>query len=60
MKVKYHINKDTNKVVKVVKHGDGRTEYQTMSKDEYENEQGIAGCIGFIVIAIIIILIIIF
>lgn len=53
-KFTYHIDHDTNEVTEVHKHGN-KVEYRTMSKEQYEHEDGIASLIAFGVMAVIII-----
>jgi hypothetical protein len=53
-KFTYHIDNDTNEVTEVYKHGN-KVEYRTMSKEQYEKEDGIASLVAFGVIAIIVI-----
>jgi hypothetical protein len=57
-KIKYHIDKDTNTVVREHKRGN-KIEYETMSMEQYEKEDSMAGCIAFIVIAVFVIWIIV-
>jgi hypothetical protein len=55
-KIKYHIDKDTNTVVREHKRG-SKIEYETLSMAEYEKEEFQGGCFAFIVIGIIAIVI---
>ncbi len=55
-KIKHYIDKDTGEVVREVKRGN-RVEYETISQDKlnnYEAGRSIFGCIGYVIVFVII------
>jgi hypothetical protein len=56
-KIKHYIDKDTGEIVRKVKHGN-RVEYETISQEQLENyeaKKNIFGCIGYVIMFVLIV-----